>query len=178
MLGSLISGGLTGILGAVVSNVTDIFKDRQKQAHERENRKLDLEAMDKEYSFEMSRTAAENQSKLDAAEIGLIAMSYEHDAASYSKGMKIKSGFLQGLLVFVDVIRGLVRPVLTAFLIWCIWDTRLEVKAIIEAAGIATIPIEQAISIYAAVVDAIIYIGTTACLWWFGTRPKKDKKGV
>jgi len=45
---SIAAGGVTGLLGSAVSVVGDLFKGGQKNRHEREMRKLDLEMMDRE----------------------------------------------------------------------------------------------------------------------------------
>jgi len=176
ILSSLIAGGATGLIGTILSNITDIFKQRQTMKHELKKQELDIQIMDKEYQFEMNKISAQNEAITDSKSFDLIDSSYRHDAASYSKGLKVKNGILQALLIIVDVIRGLVRPVLTGFLVWCMWDTRLEVMAVIETAGVDKMDINTALAIYNQLVCAIIYIGTTAVLWWFGTRNKQDKK--
>ena len=64
-------------------------------------------------------------------------------------------------LVFVDVVRGLIRPVLTVgFLVLC---------------GLIyfTLPGGSPEHVAARIVDTALYLATTTTLWWFGTRPKK-----
>lgn len=177
MLSSLLSGGLTGVIGSIVTNVSDYFEKRAKRKHQLEMRKLDLEEMDREYSFQKSMAAQEQEFKLDERSYDLQEKSYEHDAAAYSKGMQIEKWWLKAMMVFVDLVRGLVRPALTLFLIWLVWDTRAEVKAIMDAAGIQGngISPEKAVATYGLIVDMILYMASMTVCWWFGTRPKKDR---
>lgn len=169
MLGGLISGGVTGLIGSVVSNITDYFEQRRKNEHEKELRKLDIQEMQQEYEARKQITAQ----KTDA---DTMQSSYKHDARSYSKDVDIKSVWLKTMLVFVDFVRGMVRPALTLFLIWLVWDTRQEVQMIIDQAGLDALSPEKAIGIYTAVVEMILFLASTAITWWFGTRPRKSKK--
>lgn len=176
MLSSLLSGGITGVIGSVVSNITDIFKERQKQKFEVKKRELDLAAMDKEYEFQMNKIEVQTDADLETAAMDLMAKSYAHDTATYSKGLKIQSAWLKGMLVFADFVRALVRPVLTIYLIYMLWDTRVEAKAILDALGVDAVSPEKAMTTYAAITDTICYMAGMALSWWFGTRPGKAKK--
>ena len=169
MLGGLISGGVTGLIGSVVSNITDYFEQRRKNEHEKELRKLDIQEMQQEYK-------ARKQITVQKTDADTMQASYEHDSRSYSKGLDIKSAWLKVMLVFGDFVRAMVRPVLTAFLIWLVWDTRQEVQMIIDQAGLDALSPEKAIGIYTAVVEMILFLASTAITWWFGTRPRKSKK--
>jgi hypothetical protein len=168
-LSSLLSGGVTGILGSVVSNVTDFFEQRRKNQHELELRKLDIKEMEKEYEYRKDVTAQKTQAEAQA-------ISYEHDSRSYTSGMKIKSPWLKAPLVLVDLVRGLVRPALTVFLIALVWMTFLKVQQVIDAAGMEAIKPQKALGIYASVVDMILYLASTAVTWWFGTRPRSQQR--
>lgn len=175
-LTSLISGGATGLLGSVISNVTDYFEAKQKRKHQLEMRKLDLEEMDREYSFQKGMAEQEQNFQLEERSYDIQEKSYDHDSAAYSKGLQIEKWWLKAMLVFVDFVRGLVRPALTIFLIWLVWDTRHEVQAVIDAAGMSAISPEKAMATYTMVIDMILYMASTAMAWWFGTRPKSKKK--
>jgi len=166
---SLLSGGVTGIFGSVVSNITDYFEQKRKNQQEIKLRELDIQEMQKEYEARKQVAAVKTSAETQQA-------SYEHDSRSYSKGLDIKSAWVKIFLVFVDFVRGMVRPALTLFLIWLVWDTRQEVQMIIDQAGLDALSPEQAIGIYSAIVDMILFLASTAVTWWFGTRPRKSQK--
>jgi len=168
-LGSLLSGGVTGILGSAITNITDYFEQRRKNQHEIELRNLDIEEMQQEYEARQKIAKQEQEAKVQS-------QSYEHDSRSYSQGIKVQSVWLRAMLVFVDFVRGMVRPALTVFLIWLVWNTRQEVQMVIDQAGMDALSPEQAIGIYSSIVEMIMFLASTAVTWWFGTRPRKSQK--
>ena len=168
-ISSLLTGGATGIIGSVVSNVTDFMEQRRKNQHELELRKLDIQEMEKEYEYRKDVTAQKTQAEAQA-------ISYEHDSRSYTSGMKIKSPWLKAPLVLVDLVRGLVRPALTVFLIFLVWNTFSEVQKVVNEAGMDALKPQEALGIYASVVDMILYLASTAVTWWFGTRPRSQQR--
>lgn len=165
---SLLSGGATGLLGSLVTNVADYFENKRKNQHEIELRKLDIQEMQQEYEARKEITAQQTSAQTTQT-------SYEHDSRSYTSGMKIKSAWLKAGLVFVDMIRGLVRPALTVFLIILVWMTFSQVQAVLESAGVDPLPVNKAGAIYASVVDMILYLAATSVTWWFGTSPRSKK---
>lgn len=173
ILESILAGGATGVLGSLFTNIAEIFKARQNQKFELERRRLDLEAMDKEFDSAERRAEIAAAQASDTADADLMARSYAADAATYSVGRNISSPWAVAALVFVDVVRGLVRPVVTGIMMWMLWETREEVRAIVMATGMPLIDAAKAGAIYGSIVDAVIYIATAATLWWFGTRMKK-----
>lgn len=167
-LTSILSGGGTGLIGSVITNFADYFEQKRKNSHEIELRKLDIQEMDKEYE-------ARKEIKAQTSSAETTQTSYEHDARSYTSGMKVKSPWLKGALVFVDMVRGLVRPALTVFLIMLVWMTFLKVQAVLDSADVDHLSVEKAGAIYASVVDMILYLASTAATWWFGTSPRSKK---
>jgi len=178
MLSALLSGGLTGVIGSLVSNITDIWKRRQDRQHELKLRQLDIQMMDKEWEYRERQAETEASVDMQESADSLRADSYDHDARTYSVGLEVEAAWSKALLVLADFIRALVRPALTVFLIWLVWETRMEVVEVLDAAGMQGISAEQAVSVYASVVDMILYLASTAVTWWFGTRPISSKKQV
>lgn len=166
---SLFSGGITGVLGSIVTNVADFLEQRRKNQHELELRKLDIQEMEKEYEYRKDVTAQKTQAASQQT-------SYDHDSRSYTSDIKLKSGWLKLPLIFVDFIRGMVRPALTIFLIVLVWMTFNKVQGVIDAAGMEAISLDKAMSIYAEVIDMILYLASTAVTWWFGTRPRSQQR--
>ena len=168
-LTSIFSGVGTGLLGSVVTNVSDYFEQRRKNKHELAMRRLDIEEMDKDYEHRKDLKAQETQAVVQQK-------SYGHDARSYTEGMRIKSGWLKVPLVFVDFVRGLVRPALTVYLIVLVWLTFNRVEGVIDSAGMEAIKPQEALVIFAGVVDMILYLAATAVTWWYGTRPRSQQR--
>ena len=166
---SLLSGGATGVIGSVVTNVADFFEQRRKNQHELDLRKLDIQEMEKEYEYRQQVTAQKTQAAAQQT-------SYEHDSRSYSGGMKIKSAWLKAPLVFVDLVRGLVRPALTIYLIALVWLVFMQAQGVLEESGLETLQPQEALAIYSTIIDMILYLAATAVTWWFGTRPRSNQQ--
>ena len=167
-ISSLLTGGATGILGSVMSNVTDFMEQRRKNQHELELRKLDIQEMEKEYEHRKEVTAQQTQAKAQQT-------SYEHDTRAYSSGIKVKSPWLKTPLIFVDLVRGLVRPALTIYLIALVWFVFKRAQGVLEESGLETLQPQEALAIYSTIIDMILYLAATAVTWWFGTRPRQQQ---
>ncbi|WP_319778429.1 hypothetical protein [Maridesulfovibrio sp.] len=172
---NIVTGGATGLLGSIFTGIFSYFEEKRKNAHEIEMRKLDMEEMDKEWEYRQRAADREADIRLQESADDLQKISYANDTATYSAGHDLpKWGVIP--LLLVDLVRGLIRPSLTVLLIWMIYSTRVEVMAVLEAAGVQSISVDSAMKIYNEVVSSILYCGTTALLWWFGSRQMKRSK--
>lgn len=142
---SLLAGGGTGLLGTIFSKAFGFFEAKQRHSHELELLGMDLKMM------EVEALNAERQHALE-----LEQKSFEASYADAGKRFSYKGS--GGALVFVDVVRGLTRPVLTLLFL--------------GLTGWVYFTIEDA-SIRDRVVDTILYLSTVTVTWWFGTRPQK-----
>jgi len=160
-LGSVFSGGVTGLLGVVFQRWFDFLKVKQELemkrmnfAHEANMKRIDGELMAQEWA---ART-----------QVAAFAESFKMEPKKYSQKVDVSPS--AGLwLVFLDVVRGIIRPGLTIYL--CIVTTMVyfEAKAIVAGLG-ATFSVAQALNIHELVVSTILYLTTTVVLWWFGSR--------
>jgi len=167
----LLTGSAFGLIGSVVTNLFGLFKQRQVDKQEVTLRRIDLEAMDKEYEFRDRSATREADTALTLSADVLMKESFGHDAASYSKG--VKPGAVGSfLLVLVDFIRGLTRSGLTIYLIWQVHATRTEVQGVLDGIGAAALDAGTALSIYQEVVKMTLFLASAAISWWFGTRAK------
>jgi hypothetical protein len=132
--------------------------------------------MDKEWEYRDRASEREGETRLVESGDDMRAASFKADRLAYARGLNLNSLWLKASLVFVDVVRGLVRPGLTLYLVWVVQATRSETEAIIRAAGLETINATQALTIYSATVDMLLFLAATAVTWWFGTRPIKKNK--
>ena len=152
---AILTGGATGLLGTILSGATAYFERRQRNRHEIELRRVDL-AIARSEAAGVERVAAiEAESAETQAELGALAESHRAAAVRWSTGES-------GWLVFVDVVRGLMRPVLTLVSL---------AAAITIYWSLPFAPTGDEVA--SRVVDTVLYIATTTVLWWFGTRPKR-----
>lgn len=177
LLGLILGGGATGLLGTGMSLLFGWLKDRGERSERLEQRRLDIEH--DRVEFESRERVADREATRDeiTSADALQRASYEHDKAAYSTGTKLTKA-QNWLMVVVDLLRGIIRPALTIILLWCIWDTRTEVMAVIEQSSIGNvIPTAKALEIYRELVSTIMYLGTTCVSWWFGDRMVRRTRG-
>lgn len=151
LLANVLTGGATGLLGTVISHVFSYVKEKQKNEQtlsilreERELLKMEIEGRERVAHIEA-------ESVKDVAESNAFSASFDADEARYSADGS-------HWLVMVDVVRGLIRPILTLGLIIfvaIIWGTSDD-------------PL-----IDKQIVTTVLYVCTAAVLWWFGTRVKR-----
>ncbi len=154
MITDLIFGGLTGLVGGIAQKVADY-----------KTKKLELELLQKKTDAEIAlrRVDAEIMQQEWAActKVAEIETASEDFKASHNEpslySEKVQPTEKQGwLLVFVDFLRGFVRPFLTLYL--CAITTVLYLRT----DGGTVNP--------QSIVDTILYLTTTSVCWWFGSR--------
>ncbi len=153
---SLLTGGATGLIGTALSGVMKFFTMKQEQSHELKVMEMELKHMDKEAEVALKiETKKQEGKEAEAAWRGLEA-SYREAGQRWSTGDS-------GWIVFVDVVRGLMRPLLTlslVILVGVIYFTLGPDKPTMQDQIIAT----------------ILYLATAAVLWWFGSRMAQTPK--
>ena len=81
-------GSLTGILGAFATKLFSWLGQREKNKHELAVKRLDLELMDKEWTYRARQAETESTERLQTA-------SYDNDSLSYAR--RVKPGKWGGL---------------------------------------------------------------------------------
>ncbi len=151
------AGGLTAILGTVVSSGAKIINDRQNFRHELALRKLDIEHTKIEASMNARAAAIEAEGASEQAAWGAFEESFREAATRWSRGDS-------KWLVAVDIVRGLMRPS-GAFLFLA-----------------ATIVIyfylsEDDAAVRERIIHSVVYLTETSWLWWYGTRQMDKRSG-
>ena len=177
IFGSIFSGGATGLIGVGIQRWFD-FKNKEadlelqklKYAQDLELKKLDLQAMDKEWAGRVQVAKTEAEAAVDVAASKAFEASYRPEARSYSQGVPVGK-FGAFLLVVLDLFRGSVRPALTVYL--CVLTTFIWRQAhfVLEKQPLTP---QDAIGIWHLIVQTILYLTTTCVLWWFGTRNRQS----
>lgn len=171
-IGAVFSGGLTGIIGAAVQRFAD-FKNKKldieaegrRQAHEISMRRVDAEIMKQEFAARTRLAEVEGETQRDVADAGAFAASFR-EPVRYAEGQQLTQRQL-GWMVALDFLRGIVRPGLTLYLV--ILTTLIYAQANALLSGSAFTPAD-ARDLTFRTVDTVLYLTTTAALWWFGTR--------
>jgi len=176
IVGSIFTGGMTGIVGVAVQRFFDFQNKKQDLkkmeltfSHEATMKRIDGELMVQEWEQRANVARVEGEARVEQADAEAFGKSFSSEPKLYSKGAKL-GPLATGFMVALDFIRGLIRPGLTVYL--CAITTVLywQAESIINALG--GLSADQALAIYLDVQNMILYLTSTCVLWWWGTRNK------
>ena len=194
MFGSIFSGGATGLLGIVFQRYFD-FKNKQQDIeviklnlqNAIDLKRIEIEQTAKEWEGRAHVATVEGEAKITVAQeerAGVEAQadaqtleaSYANDASTYLTATVLNSNsrLLRFAMVAVDTIRGLVRPVLTLYLVIVAHMMYINLHAMLQERG-TQLTGEQIQTLAMQVIGTLLYLATTAVVWWFGTRPTKKE---
>ena len=146
----VVSGGATGLIGSVLSGTVKIFTDRQNQSHELAKMEMELRHMDKE--AELAREMKELE--LEGIEAQAAWKGLE---ASYVEAGKRWSTGNSPWIIAVDVVRGMMRPLLTLSLV-------ALTTGVYFSLGVDSLQLQERI------IATILYLTALALSWWFADR--------
>ena len=178
VLTNVISGGVTGIAGAAISRYAD-YKNKQldievqklKFENEIQLRHIDERMLEKEWNVRDSIAVTEAESAMDIQDSKAFQAAVTSEPGLYHNPLKITKA-QNAWMVFVDGVRGLIRPGLTLYL--CLITTAVYMQAgtIIKMEPLG---VENAVGIYTQISATVLYLTTTCVLFWFGARAKGTK---
>lgn len=173
---SLFGGGLTGIIGSVVSSVyaykskqLDIELQKEKYANEVELKKADAAIMAQEWTARTQIAATTAEAQMDSEASKAFAASLSSEPQRYAEGSLTPRQ--TWLMVLLDFARGIIRPGLTLYLVVITTLIYFQARSLMGAGMSA----EQAVDLLSLIVKTVLYLTSTTVLWWFGTRFKKEK---
>jgi len=176
MLGFLTSGvlgGITGLLGGVFNRVMDFKTLKVSNEFELSKLKQEEALLQMEIKRDVDMAKTEAAMHVDLGELEALKKSYDADKATYTKDGIDKYPWAMKGLALVDIVRGFTRPLLTLYL-----DIILTVIAVFIICHYMEIdkqlltPADEA-KMVVMILDAVIYLATTATGWWFGSRGKR-----
>lgn len=173
---SIVSGGATGLLGVIAQRAFDAWNKKQELDrlkaqwdHDAVMKDKDAAIMAAEWAARTKVATTEADAAKDVAQSNAFSESLKAQSIRYSEG-KQTGPFLTGCLVLLDVVIGLIRPLLTIYLCALTTYVYFEVRLLLGKESISSI---EALDIWKLVICTILYLTTTCILWWFGTRNKQ-----
>ena len=168
---SVASGGLTGLVGTVVSNVytykskqLDIELEKTKFSNELEQRKLDAVIMEKEYAAKTQIAEISANAETNKADAAALTASY-NEPTRYSNPTLL-STTQEWVMIGLDALKAIIRPGLTIYL--CVLTSLIYS----QTRGLLTTAENDSVALLTKLVDTILYLTTTCILWYFGSRNK------
>jgi hypothetical protein len=182
----IIFGGITGLLGTALGQIFKYKTEKMNNEHDRGMLQLETQAMIQEAEMQIQVTKSRIEGEIELAEIS----AYEESIKSGQKSLFGKDwldkmfnmpGKMGAVAKFfavwiavafggVDILRALMRPVLTIYTMAAASYLTYLAWRMINEAGIGAMTIQEALARYAQVSDALIYLAISAFTWWFGDR--------
>jgi len=182
ILTSVLGGGITGILGAVVTRIADyknkkldLEANKEKYAHEIRLREADAKIMEQEWAARTKVAEVEATGKEAVADAQAFNTALTSEPQRYYEAKKYTPGQAWGLIV-LDIARGIVRPALTVYL--CAITTIVYMEARQLLGDGSTIPVTETVALVKLIISTVLYLTTTCVLFWFGTRNKQSAPKV
>lgn len=177
ILGSVVSGGVTGVLGSAISGIFNYKNKQLEYKHELEMEVAARETMKEEWAQRTKVAEIEGATQSDLAAQESYQASMGMDKATYSSGIafdKLHGGWVYAaLMVVVDFLRGIIRPLSTILFIAITFIMYFTLKHRVDIAG--TDPVAL-MDLFNQVVTVILYLATTTVCWWFGVRGESKGK--
>jgi len=177
ILGTIFSGGITGIIGSAISAFSSYKLKRMEYDHVEkmfELNTLQIQAQT-DRDIKISQLTIE---QIEASSASIIKQeSYKQDKASYSNNVNYseygRAGKYFGMVVnfllgIVDFLRGVIRPATTIYFevfMFIMWYTLYNMLD-----GYRGIEISKLTELFHTITVLILYCATTCILWWFGER--------
>ena len=177
ILGSSAMGAVTGILGSLASGWLDLKKKKVDYEHEEKMMDKEQALLAMEIESKSRLASMEAAARVEVAENEAMEASFGADRATYSTGVKVKSGsFSAWLLVVADFYRATVRPNLSyagaVMLAWLVW----KFLDIIPLDVLLKENPELFWQVFEYTITTAVFTITTVIVWWFSGRPRKFKK--
>lgn len=152
---SLLSGGLTGLLGKSIERYFD-----------HKAKKLEAEIEERKYAHQIKLVEMQGKAAVEVEDSKAFKASIKSDKPDkfYEGKYTPKQAWL---MIFLDFCRGFIRIGLTAYL--CILTTIIYFKAE-RIVNLDVILPTMAYDLVSMIINTILYLTTTAILWQFGSR--------
>jgi len=169
LLGILASGGtgaIIGLVGSIAVKWLDLKVLKEKLVVEVKMAEIRTRELELEQAHALALAAKE----IDKAEVeGKIALDVA-EMQAFTESQKAQAVRYGG---FVDSVRGLMRPVITVFLL--IASTWVLYRVWQMVGGLTALEEEDLLALFKGQIDAMTFLTMTAVTWWFGSRPSAQK---
>ncbi len=161
-LTSILGGGITGLLGSVTQRIFE-YKTKKLEIELQKN-KFENDVALKQ--LDMQAAVSHDKTVIEVEDSKAFKAALESEPKKYSEGQLTTRQ--QWVMVFLDFVRGIIRPALTIYLCGITTAIYFQAKTLMGT----MIPVDSAYNLVSQIVNTILYLTTTCVLFWFGTRNK------
>jgi len=166
-------GSIVGVVGGWLTKRENRKADAQRQAHDLALANIDLQQdrMSQDHALAladkgMESSQLEGQIAVDIAKAEGAVSIDKIEAEAFASSVAIQTK-MTGIL-FVDGIRYLMRPVITVYLL--IATTYFMYSTHDTVDGLASIPVDDLYTLYANMINQLLFLTITSVSWWFMSR--------
>ena len=178
-LGSIFSGGLTGLIGVGIKAYTRYKMKQLEYQHQEAMHQYTMEEMRLEKEIAIAIKDKEIEEKTVETNAEVLKGSYQHDMtlkfdrdyskyARYGKVGLIVAFVFDFLELMINIIRASVRPVTTYYFEAFFAVIFLKIWTMVH--GLEALSNNEVLALFKEFINWILYCGTTVTLWWFGGR--------
>ena len=170
IVGSIVDVMSSGGLGAIVGAIGGFVAKRE----ERKNLELNIQREIELAKIRTNELQLEQNHELMMADKQVARAQTE---AEIAQELKAGDAFIESIrmagkdtgILIVDAVRGLMRPLITSYLLIVTTVLFFEVQRVIG--GLDNLPTDTVTEIYMVLIKQIVFLTVTAVSWWFATRP-------
>ena len=181
----IILGGVTGLLGNVITGILGYKTQKLKNDHEIAVIQAETSAMKMEAQMQIQVTKAEIEGAVELADAQAYMISQKGASQPMFSEKWIDKLFIKIIELrkhcniipiiamafgFVDWLRGFMRPALTVYLTGITTVLTYQAWQILQINGIETMTSTQAVGTYTQATSMVIYLTVSCVTWWFGDR--------
>ena len=155
----------TGGLGAIVGT----FGNWLNKIEERKNKIIDNDHQLKMAVFKAEQKSQQDDSNRETLKLEGQIQVDNTDAQSFQESLK--NGAVNTGIMFVDAIRGLMRPLLTIVLLIFSFVLLSNIHELVN--GLDSVPQEELTKLYGDSIQQLLFLTIMAVSWWFASRPVK-----
>lgn len=162
-------GAIVGLLGSWLTKREERRNLELKLTHD--IKMADIRKQEAAFEFEHELAMADKQVERAQAEGEIARDVAEMDA--FREGLKEQQLIYK--IKWVDAIRGLMRPVITIYLLLLATLVATKIGSITGGLGALDKTVME--TLYSDTIAQIFFLVTTAVTWWFGSRPSSGRRG-
>lgn len=163
ILGTSGLGAVIGTIGAWVQKRED--RKIKQMEYDHDLKRMDFQIQESRLEHEQALALADKEIDKAKTEGEIQQELGELDAFTQS----ITAGAKETGIAFVDAVRGLMRPIITSYLL--IISTVLAIKINTLVGGLGSLPQDDVFVLYSDIINQVLFLTMVAVTWWFGTRP-------
>jgi len=179
---TLLGGGLTGLLGSLITLIGNLAMQKMKNKHEIDKITAESNAIVVEANAQIMVQKSKTEGEIQVAEVEALKESYKDQSTtlfdkSYMQSLMVSKWFswIGAIIAFmfglVDFMKQACRPVLTYYLVGAsTWITILAYRLLREAMGQTPLALDKAYDIFNQVTYLILYLTVSCVTWWFCDR--------